>query len=1164
MKLYPPYIEGTIPAFYEESEGTAKIVVPFSMNRAVDKNLVQGFHLKVKTVQSNTFVLDLEQTDSHSFNFDNSSTVTFTVRPQEFYNYEKINNINREKYLKYLSNYGKTTVRLAIQNNSGQYVEVNSEATNDFDEGQIYWTKKRRFNIGQFYKIQLAFVDRDGNPGYYSTVAVVKFTTKPTVVIEGLKLGAVNLHRRTYVGHYSQGSVVDDDGVSKYRDTTEKEYSYQFVLYDEDDNILKDSGILLHNNSTDLNNYESFDEFTVPLELTEGTAYYLQYTITTNNNLTLSSSKYRLMYAKSVEPEIQAKVITKLNYNNGYISVALEGIKEQGIENNVTGSFLISRSDDKSNFTIWDEVNKFNLVGQTPSSWSWKDMTIEHGVKYRYALQQYNDNNLYSEKILSVYYDDEGNEVKEPIEAYFEDAFLYDGKIQLKIKYNPKVSSFKTDLMETKVDTIGSKYPFIFRNSAVEYKEFPISGLISYLSDEENLFVSDEELDLTKNFTNWTRQTTLTLPENINDEDFFFDLENYSDRSYDEVETMRQGYEARKVEEKLIAEAKQRTTDLLDYNMAAERAFKLKVLDWLNNGKIKLFRSPAEGNYIVRLMNVSLSPEDRLGRMLHTFNCNAYEIAECTYDNLMSFNLVATVLNAGRTYKSETVWLIKDNNDNMDWRYETVPGRENYYIIKDDVLPKHKEIVGIKFEDIPYGYSQNNYANFIINGQEILIKGNNPSFPIEMGVNFTEVKIHPSLHDLLTESYSLDVRPQVTVEYYEVSDSLFNTVTNITLDTTPARQWLGSTEHITQKYLNDEEILDLKKTNNVLKIDDSDDELNYHSLVTYQSNNLLDMFNNNKQSVIRFLYARFYKREIIDEENDNLTSFIWSLLSDGRNLYNSTTGQQIDICAVNGNAELDLDKSCLYKFILEKGHNINSPLITPTGSLNSNNGFYLYPTDPDMIFYLDLTHPDTLYYDKYIFERNKSQYSLGKDKTPVPNNILTRINNFNNSRTQLKLLPYDATFSINNGHDISVTQVDNEGNLITSRFRGTPFVADSIRLGCGVGLDYCIEIQTLSYYVEDNSEVLYGERSSLNDYYKDYYSNVDIINEDLSMSLGEDESERIHTQTEIDNAYKELRKLYIRRFLINNKGYTDIDFLKDKAFLQIDRELAKWKEETLY
>jgi len=58
--------------------------------------------------------------------------------------------------------------------------------------------------------------------------------------------------------------------------------------------------------------------------------------------------------------------------------------------------------------------------------------------------------------------------------------FLYDGDVQLKIRFNPQVNTFKTDILETKTDTIGSKYPYVFRNGMVYYKEFPISGLISY------------------------------------------------------------------------------------------------------------------------------------------------------------------------------------------------------------------------------------------------------------------------------------------------------------------------------------------------------------------------------------------------------------------------------------------------------------------------------------------------------------------------------------------------------------------------------------------------------------------------------------------------------------------------------------------------------------
>lgn len=64
--------------------------------------------------------------------------------------------------------------------------------------------------------------------------------------------------------------------------------------------------------------------------------------------------------------------------------------------------------------------------------------------------------------------------------ADFEDLFLYDGKRQLAVRFNPKVATFKQNKLEQKTETIGNKYPFVIRNGAVDYKELSISGLISY------------------------------------------------------------------------------------------------------------------------------------------------------------------------------------------------------------------------------------------------------------------------------------------------------------------------------------------------------------------------------------------------------------------------------------------------------------------------------------------------------------------------------------------------------------------------------------------------------------------------------------------------------------------------------------------------------------
>jgi hypothetical protein len=50
-KLYPPHIEGVIPAFY----GTT-FVVPFVMNKTVSRNQVNGIAIKIKSIHNNTLV----------------------------------------------------------------------------------------------------------------------------------------------------------------------------------------------------------------------------------------------------------------------------------------------------------------------------------------------------------------------------------------------------------------------------------------------------------------------------------------------------------------------------------------------------------------------------------------------------------------------------------------------------------------------------------------------------------------------------------------------------------------------------------------------------------------------------------------------------------------------------------------------------------------------------------------------------------------------------------------------------------------------------------------------------------------------------------------------------------------------------------------------------
>lgn len=68
-----------------------------------------------------------------------------------------------------------------------------------------------------------------------------------------------------------------------------------------------------------------------------------------------------------------------------------------------------------------------------------------------------------------------------------------------------------------------------------------------------------------------------------------------------------------------------------------ERDFRDAVLNFLLDGKPKLFKSPTEGNVIVRLMDVNCTPEQALGRLIYNFSATAYEIAEPTMENYLKY-----------------------------------------------------------------------------------------------------------------------------------------------------------------------------------------------------------------------------------------------------------------------------------------------------------------------------------------------------------------------------------------------------------------------------------------------------------------------------------------------------------------------------------------------
>lgn len=550
-KLYPPYINGTIPAFYKaydaqniaETEGTV-ITVPFTMNNSVGLSSVDGFVLRIKTVQSGVYLCAPIYTD----NFDPETNEAYFRLP----------------------------ISIA-----------------------------QLLNEGQFYKVQIAYYQGkpiEANTGYFSTVGVTKCVSKPIVSIDGFESSSVNLFSNEYLGIYD---------VSEGRDQSEKVYSYQFTFYNDEDNIVYTTGEVIHNSSNDTDYSYSLDNITVNDFAQDNKTYSVQYTITTMNGLVISSPRYKLTTEKFVAPARNITVIPSMNFDNGYVILNFMGEQEAVTTDIVDhyeivngkkepvykieykeipyyGEFLVTRAGEDDDYSVWSELFRFRLDNEKPSTIVLKDFTIEQGYKYKYALQQYNIFGIYSSRITT-------NE----IQADFEDAFLFDGERHLKIRFNPTMNSFKTEIPEKKVDTIGSQYPFIFRNGKGYYKTFPLGGLLSFQMDEEQLFLEREIIEGER----WNM---------------------YKDEPYNPTRYKDLGSD----------------TDPSMKNFFKERIFKLAVLDWLNDGKPKLFKSPSEGNYIVRLMKVSLKPEQKLGRMIHSFSSTAYEVADANYTNLLKYGFL--------------------------------------------------------------------------------------------------------------------------------------------------------------------------------------------------------------------------------------------------------------------------------------------------------------------------------------------------------------------------------------------------------------------------------------------------------------------------------------------------------------------------------------------
>lgn len=445
-----------------------------------------------------------------------------------------------------------------------------------------------KLNYGQFYKIQLAYISMNGgnppsdwhtNVGYYSNVGMSKYTSEPILTIQGLEVPpTTNTHKYNYVGEYSQKVN------SEINDTTEKAYQYRFTITGGSVNV--DSGWLLHDSSNDENEYSSYDTWEYLHELPNGN-YAIDYFVLSNSGIEYSSNFQVITGGNAPLSGITLNPI--LNFYDGYIDIF---VTSSSVSSDKANTYILRKNEETGEIVRLGKAINDISSSEDQNIKVFRDFTFEQGYHYSYAIWIKNPNTgVYAPYTYC-----------DPIYSDFEDIFLYDGERQLKIRFNPSVSGIHETIPESKQDTIGGKYPIFFRNGNVRYRDFTLNGLISFQMDENRLFseygVADQP----------SRERTYT--------------------------TALDNSDPPKLHSFVIP------TDLVGENFYHERMFREEVLAWLNNGKLKLFRSSSEGIMIVKTMNVNMTPEQIPSRMIYNFSCQMYEAMGHEYEDLVKANII--------------------------------------------------------------------------------------------------------------------------------------------------------------------------------------------------------------------------------------------------------------------------------------------------------------------------------------------------------------------------------------------------------------------------------------------------------------------------------------------------------------------------------------------
>lgn len=748
--------------------------------------------------------------------------------------------------------------------------------------------EEKEFEINTYYKVQIRFGDKNTNTpdgsswgDYLSNTSKVQsidswlsanlaaFSEWSTVcLIRGISTPILNIKGIDTYSDYTiwQASNVDIVGTLSFKNSLEQDRleSYSVKLYDDNENMLVNSGTLYTDGYTNINEIN----YTLERNFNEGQVYKLEIEYTTSTEYTNTFTFDFMIIDDHLDP-LEATLSAELDAENGRI-----GINIKGEENNFVGNITIRRTSSKTNFTVWEDMYTFSIKNDK-LDYTWYDSTIESGVFYRYGAQK--RTSLGNRGVINI--------LNEDLILEYEDIYLQAEGKQLNIRFDPDISSFQHTIVEGKVDTLGGKYPMITRNGDTDYKQFPISGLITQFMDKDSLFTSKEEI---------YGEDIKLLYDNYNQEN---DINSMSDVIY-------------------------------------EKDFRDKVIDFLYKNNVKLFRSATEGNILIKLMNISFTPNKTLGRRIYSFSATAYEIDEASVENYNYYNIQNQgALNDDLSFSEKkagnlniTIPANVNTFDYINANYSRLT-KENYFS-KVDYL----DYLRVEFNDEPYLITEGE------TGVRPFVEGDNPETAI-LG------------HIIQINNKSIIVKAE---QGYKEADGELKDITGL---------------------------FELKgdgiKITSLTFPQDTELSLDYDASIVQKENQSQLVTNFNYISKVGQLYKTF-------KTNQPIVKDIWN------HYYQSYSSWYQNLMGING-CRIEADEGTIV-YVKEVGEeNFDKHIIGPTESLD----FYEPDTAIEDIYFggVHLEKATTQDLDREIIPKNKyietgeSAFTLEEIKNPIRNGV---------------------------------------------------------------------------------------------------------------------------------------------------------------------------------